>query len=73
MNLYCNDFFLSSSASSAGNVGVVHLVENASDIDWVIDIGPHPPYAILMWPEIFHRYLHQPFAILLQETSLFIF
>ncbi|XP_013386352.1 nicastrin-like [Lingula anatina] len=38
-----------------GNVGVVHYIENKSDLDWVLEAGPHQPYALLMEPEHFNR------------------
>ncbi|XP_060599987.1 nicastrin-like isoform X2 [Ruditapes philippinarum] len=38
-----------------GNVGVVYYVNNTqSDLDWLLNEGPHKPYAVLLNPKDFH-------------------
>ena len=50
------NMFLNRLASQSGNVGVVHLLENDKDLDWLIDVGPNPPYVVMMQPNFFRRY-----------------
>ncbi|XP_035704383.1 nicastrin isoform X2 [Folsomia candida] len=38
-------------SSLTGDVGVVHLVENESSLQWVTRIGPHDPYVALIYPD----------------------
>ncbi len=38
-----------------GNVGVVHLIENAGDVDWIVKKGPHAPYIAAFRPNTFSR------------------
>lgn len=39
------------SSARRGNVGVVHLVEEIEDIEWITKTGPYPPYiAVLSMP-----------------------
>ena len=33
-----------------GNVGVVHLVEEDKDVDWIVQKGPHAPYTAVFLP-----------------------
>ncbi|XP_045210180.2 nicastrin-like isoform X2 [Mercenaria mercenaria] len=37
-----------------GNVGVVHYVNTSSDIDWLLEKGPHKPYAVLLSARYFN-------------------
>ena len=39
--------FIILSASINGHVGVLHYVQNRSDIDWIINKGKHAPYVPL--------------------------
>ncbi|XP_066955475.1 nicastrin [Macrobrachium rosenbergii] len=34
-----------------GNIGVIHAINNRSDLDWVLDKGPHHPYMLALTPE----------------------
>lgn len=43
------------SSNREGNVGVVHLVLNDSDIDWLESNGVHPPYVVVMSNHMFKR------------------
>ena len=36
-----------------GNTGVLHYMTSASDMQWLIDSGPHQPYIGLMEPQVF--------------------
>lgn len=36
-----------------GDVGVVHVIQSASDLDWMLDKGPHWPYMAVMRPSLF--------------------
>ncbi|CAL4068544.1 unnamed protein product, partial [Meganyctiphanes norvegica] len=36
-----------------GNVGVIHLVEEDADLDWVIESGKHAPYTIAIYDSMF--------------------
>jgi len=36
-----------STASMNGHVGVVHFIENISDVEWIIQEGKHHPYIAL--------------------------
>ncbi|XP_052804720.1 nicastrin-like isoform X2 [Mya arenaria] len=38
-----------------GNVGIVHYIEDESDIHWLIKSGPHQPYAVLLKATNFTR------------------
>lgn len=44
------------SADPKGNVGVVHYVEDETDLDWLLQSGVHGPYAVLLKPVYFNRY-----------------
>lgn len=35
-------------ADRSGNTGVVQLIDNETDLQWVIQEGPAPPYVIVM-------------------------
>ncbi|XP_071806740.1 nicastrin-like isoform X1 [Asterias amurensis] len=37
-----------------GNTGVIHYMASDSDVQWVIDNGPHQPYIPLMEPHVFN-------------------
>ncbi|ODM91835.1 Nicastrin [Orchesella cincta] len=41
--------------SSAGDTGVLHLVEDEKSLEWVLKTGPHSPYIALLYPEYFTR------------------
>ena len=36
-----------------GNTGVIHYMTNASDVQWLLDVGPYQPYIGLMEPPVF--------------------
>ncbi|KAJ8034271.1 Nicastrin [Holothuria leucospilota] len=38
-----------------GNTGVIHLIENQTDIDWLQDKGPHAPYMAVFNADMFKR------------------
>ncbi|KAL4228444.1 hypothetical protein ACF0H5_011490 [Mactra antiquata] len=42
------------SSAPKGNVGVVHYVNSESDLNWLIDTGPHKPYSVLLNPADFN-------------------
>lgn len=39
-----------------GDTGVIHVVEKADDLKWVLTDGPHPPYMVLLEGNLFVRY-----------------
>lgn len=41
------------SAERGGNVGVVHLIQNDSDVNWLVEHGDAPPYMPVLGPEMF--------------------
>ena len=43
-------------ASSAGDVGVVHFIDSDESLKWLIDVGPHAPYVVMLPPEFFKKY-----------------
>jgi len=43
------------SSSSAGDVGVVHFIENEESLNWLIDVGPNAPYVAMLPPNFFRR------------------
>lgn len=43
------------SSESKGNIGVVHYMRTTKDHDWVLNLGPYPPYVILIAAENFNR------------------
>ncbi|XP_038047934.1 nicastrin-like isoform X2 [Patiria miniata] len=36
-----------------GNTGVIHYMASVSDVQWLLDVGPHKPYIALMEPQVF--------------------
>lgn len=40
-------FVFISTANMNGHVGVVHYIENKSDVEWIIREGKHHPYIAL--------------------------
>lgn len=48
-------FFL---ASISGNTGVLHMLETDSDLNIILNTGPHAPYMVLMDAPFFNRYTH---------------
>ncbi|XP_069797470.1 nicastrin isoform X2 [Narcine bancroftii] len=42
-------------SSLSGNTGVIHLVEQDSDLSWVLSEGPNPPYMVLLETSMFTR------------------
>ncbi|XP_048144384.1 nicastrin [Corvus hawaiiensis] len=42
-------------SSLSGDTGVIHVVENDTDLDWALSTGPHPPYMILLDGKLFSR------------------
>ena len=36
--------FLRQSADSKGNVGIIHVVNEDSDLDWIVKNGPTTPF-----------------------------
>ncbi|XP_041038535.1 nicastrin-like [Carcharodon carcharias] len=42
-------------SSLHGDTGIVHLVKQESDLDWVLKEGPHPPYAVVLETDMFKR------------------
>ena len=43
------------SASMSGNVGVLHLIEKQSDLEWLLRKGPHDPYVPLLSSDMFNE------------------
>lgn len=43
------------SSNFGGNTGVIHLIENETDIEWLRDTGPHAPYIAFVTIEMFTR------------------
>ena len=41
------------SSSINGNVGVVHLIKDSTDVDWILKNGPHDPYIAVFTPNTF--------------------
>ncbi|RUS90200.1 hypothetical protein EGW08_002079 [Elysia chlorotica] len=39
---------LGCASSQSGNVGIVHYLRDATDFDWVLNKGNHPPYIVVM-------------------------
>lgn len=44
------------SASISGDTGILHVLETESDLNWVLSLGPNPPYLVLMDAQYFNRY-----------------
>ncbi|XP_062843896.1 nicastrin [Trichomycterus rosablanca] len=44
-------------SSISGNTGVLHMLENEDDLNWILNKGPHPPYMILIESGEFNRSL----------------
>ncbi|XP_072420854.1 nicastrin-like [Chiloscyllium punctatum] len=42
-------------SSLDGNTGIIHIVEQESDLAWVLQDGPHAPYAVLLETAMFTR------------------
>ncbi|XP_067309021.1 nicastrin [Pseudorasbora parva] len=42
-------------SSMSGDTGVLHVLESESDLDWILNTGPHPPYMIIMETAFFNR------------------
>ena len=42
-------------------MGVVHLVRNDSDLEWLENDGPHPPYIAIINVHMFRRYVFESF------------
>lgn len=42
-------------SSLSGDTGVIHLVEQESDLSWVLSDGPNPPYMVLLESNMFTR------------------
>lgn len=42
-------------SSLRGNTGIVHLVANVSDLDWILTQGPNPPYISVLETPTFTR------------------
>ena len=46
-----------------GNVGVLYLPSNVTDLTWALEHGPHPPYIFALRPDLFTR------AVLMQAKE----
>ncbi|XP_004688440.1 PREDICTED: nicastrin [Condylura cristata] len=42
-------------SSISGDTGVIHVVEKAEDLQWVLTDGPNPPYVVLLEGTLFTR------------------
>ncbi|XP_051557452.1 nicastrin isoform X1 [Myxocyprinus asiaticus] len=42
-------------SSISGDTGVLHVLETESDLDWILNTGPHPPYMVVMETAFFNR------------------
>ncbi|XP_048019612.1 LOW QUALITY PROTEIN: nicastrin [Megalobrama amblycephala] len=42
-------------SSMSGDTGVLHVLESESDLDWILNTGPHPPYMVIMETAFFSR------------------
>ena len=42
-------------ASQIGDVGIVHYATNEEELNWLIDVGPNPPYVVMLRPNLFRR------------------
>ena len=38
-----------------GNVGVVHLISQDSEVNWLVEKGPHSPYVAVITPKMFKK------------------
>ena len=45
------------SAKLGGSVGVVHYVDGADALDWLVNHGPHKPYIVVFTPHTFNRWV----------------
>ncbi|XP_014673248.1 PREDICTED: nicastrin-like [Priapulus caudatus] len=41
-------------SSERGNVGVVHLIENVDDVEWLRSTGPHSPYVAVVTSDFYN-------------------
>lgn len=48
-------YFILAAGKSTGSVGVLHLIQSDSDIDFLIQEPPAPPYAAIVTPKHFTR------------------
>ncbi|XP_026281951.1 nicastrin isoform X2 [Frankliniella occidentalis] len=44
-------------SARSGNVGVVHIIENQSDVDWLVKDALAPPYVAVVQPAMFSKSL----------------
>uniref|UniRef100_A0A4X2JZM1 Nicastrin n=1 Tax=Vombatus ursinus TaxID=29139 RepID=A0A4X2JZM1_VOMUR len=44
-------------SSISGDTGVIHVVEEEEDLQWVLTDGPNPPYMVLLEGKLFNRKL----------------
>ncbi|XP_018088993.1 nicastrin isoform X2 [Xenopus laevis] len=42
-------------SSKNGDTGVIHVVEQEEDLQWVLESGPHPPYIVVLEAHLFTR------------------
>ncbi len=47
-------FFVTSAARS-GNVGIIHIIESESDVDWLVKDALAPPYVAVVHPSMFTK------------------
>lgn len=59
LNVDCHEalnvYLVSFVASISGNTGVLHMLETDSDVDIILNTGPHAPYMVLMDAAFFNR------------------
>ncbi|XP_020614536.1 nicastrin-like [Orbicella faveolata] len=53
-------FVFISTASMNGHVGVLHFIENISDVEWIIQEGKHHPYIALFRSDQFDLKMLNP-------------
>jgi hypothetical protein len=44
-------------AHRSGNVGVIHVIDNQRDLDWLLDNATADPYISVIQPDMFTRYM----------------
>ncbi|NP_001123711.2 nicastrin [Xenopus tropicalis] len=42
-------------SSKNGDTGVIHVVEQEDDLQWVLESGPHPPYMVVLEASLLRR------------------
>lgn len=56
-------------AAMDGNRGVVHLINDEKDLNWMLNVGPHKPYIPILNRSMFTEYVNQSSLLLSQSCS----